>query len=310
LNEHIASDPITLHHCTKQKKLSKRLDKAELNAQLNSDIGTGQPALLQSELLPGASGFLSAVASHTLKLSMAPGEFITAIRSRLCMRQCPQDRFCPCCEALLDSFGRHAELCMAAGDHVACHIAARNITGRFASTAGFAPTLEKAELLPPRPDDLASSNLRRPADVFLPSWDFGSLAAFDFAIVSPQRQDVLSQASQTSGAAATLYETHKRAHLNTEVECAQQGVIFIPLVAETSGGWGPTGFATLRKLAKVAGQRLGKDEEASLSQLLERLSVAIRSAQARAVLRRAGGSDVLAEDPLETAATALVAFAA
>ena len=76
-------------------------------------------------------------------------------------------------------------------------------------------------------------------------------------------------------------------------------------MADTSGGWGPTGFASLRKLAKVAGQRWGNDEEASLSQLLERLSVAT---QARSVLRRAGGSDGLAEDPLEAAATALVAF--
>ena len=86
-------------------------------------------------------------------------------------------------------------------------------------------------------------------------------------------------------------------------------MLFIPVVAETSGGWGPIGFATPRKLAKVAGQRWGKDEEASLSHLLERLSVAIRSAQARAVLRRAGGSEALAEDASEDAATALVAFA-
>ena len=125
---------------------------------------------------------------------------------------------------------------MAAGDHTASHNTARNITGRFAANAGLAPTLEKAELLPPRPDDPSSANLRRPADVFLPSWDFGSPAAFDFAIVSPQRQDVLSQASQTSGAAALLYEQHKRVYLNTEAECAQQGVLFIPLVAESTGG--------------------------------------------------------------------------
>ena len=93
----------------KQKELSKRLDKAELDAQLNGDIGTGQRASLQSELLPGASGFLSAVPSLNLKLNMSPGEFITEIRSRLSMRHYPLDRHCPCCDALLDSFGRHSE---------------------------------------------------------------------------------------------------------------------------------------------------------------------------------------------------------
>ena len=81
------------------------------------------------------------------------------------------------------------------------------------------------------------------------------------------------------------------------------------MVAESSGGWGTAGFTTLHKLAKVSGQRWGKDVEASLSHLLERLSVAIRSAQARATLRRAGGVDDLAEYPLDAAATALAATA-
>ena len=85
------------------------------------------------------------------------------------------------------------------------------------------------------------------------------------------------------------------------------GVLFIPVVAEFPGGWGPTGFATLRKLAKASGQRWGREEEASLSHLLERLSVAIRSAHARAVLRRAGGVDDLAEDPIDAAVTAMIA---
>ena len=112
---------------------------------------------------------------------------------------------------------------------------------------------------------------------------------------------------ETSGAAALLYEQHKRVYLNTEAECAQQGVLFIPLVAEYTGGWGPSGFATLQKLARIAGQRWGRDQEASLSHLLERLSVAIRSAHARAVLRRAGSADGLADDPVDAAATALIA---
>ena len=107
-----------------------------------------------------------------------------------------------------------------------------------------------------------------------------------------------------------LYEDHKRSYLNTAAECSEQGVLFVPFVAESSGGWGTTGFTTLHKLAKASGQRWGKDVEASLSHLLERLSVAIRSAHARAVLRRAGGVDDLAEDPLDAAATALVATTA
>ena len=195
LNDHLGTDPVTLSGCGSQMGLSKRLDQAELQAQLQGSTGAGQRASILSELLPGASGFLTAIPSQTLGLAKKPAEFTAAIKTRLLMRQYSDDRHCPCCDAILDSFGRHAELCMAAGDHTACHNVARNIVGRFACNAGLSPTLEKAGLLPPRPNDPASSNLRRPADVYVPSWDFDSPAAFDFASVSPRRQDVLSQAS-------------------------------------------------------------------------------------------------------------------
>ena len=69
---------------------------------------------------------------------------------------------------------------------------------------------------------------------------------------------------------------------------------------------GPSGFATFQKLAKAAGQR-GRDTETSLSHLLERLSVAVRSAHARAVLRRAGGVDDLTEDAVDATASVLMA---
>ena len=312
LNHHLGPSRATLGELDglKQKEVSKRLDESELTAQLASQLSASQLASLRSELLPGASGFLSATPSIALGLSMEPAEFVVSIKTRLHMRQYPHARFCPCCDAVLDAFGCHADTCMAAGDHLACHNVARNLVGRIACNAGLAPTLEKAELLPPPPDDPSSTNHRRPADVFLPSFDFGAPAALDLAIISPQRQDVLTQAVLASGAAAVQYEQRKRNFLDTETQCSQQGVLFIPMVAESSGGWGPSGRSTLRKLAKAAGQRCARDEETSLSQILERLSVAVRAAKARAVLRRAGGVDDLAGDPIDAAATALAATSA
>ena len=55
---------------------------------------------------------------------------------------------------------------------------------------------------------------------------------------------------------------------------------------------------------------MGKNVKASLGHLLERLSVAIHSAQARAVPRCAGGVDDPAEDSLDAVSTALVVIAA
>ena len=118
------------------------------------------------------------------------------------------------------------------------------------------------------------------------------------------------QAARETGHAAAAYEERKRSFLQTEEECRQQGILFVPLVAESSGGWGPTALAVFRKLAKRSAGRAGLDTPAAaiLPRFLERLSVSIRGAKARAVLRRAPRSSFLtAMSGIEAAATALAA---
>ena len=187
-----------------------------------------------------------------------------------------------------------------------CHNTVRNKVGRFAASAGLDPTFEQAHLLPPRPDDPLGSNLRRPADVFLPSWIHGAPAALDFAVVSPQRQDVVSEAASGAGVAASHYEAHKRNFLNTASECQQQRVNFFPMVAESTGGWGPEGLKTLRRLAKVSAARTGSEDCLVLGQMLQSLCVAIRSAKARAVLRRGGAPLDTSISEVEAAETTLL----
>ena len=271
-----------------QRSLSSLLDAAEHESQIAS-AEAAEAANLRSEALWGASGFLSATPSKVLGLAMPANEFIEEIKVRLWIATHPHDHFCPSCDMISDRFGLHCRRCTTGGDITACHHSARNLVCRFAESAGQNPTPEQAHLLPPRPDDPTGSNLRRPADVYLPTWVHGQPAALDLAITSPQRQEVLAQASRIAGFAATEYETRKRTHLDTEEECRQQGILFIPIVAETSGGWGPSALATFKKLAKRAAGRGGlfNPERAVLPQFLERISIAIRSAKARAVLRRA-----------------------
>ena len=110
-----------------------------------------------------------------------------------------------------------------------------------------------------------------------------------------------------AGAAAVEYEGRKRQFLNTEEECRQQGILFVPLVAESSGGWGPTALSTFRKIAKRAAGRGGfaAADKAVLPQFLERACIAIRSAKARAVLRRSGASLSAGSSVFEAARAAL-----
>ena len=120
--------------------------------------------------------------------------------------------------------------------------AARNRTGVFATAAGQNPTLEQPGLLQPSPAQPNAAQ-RRPADVYLPSWN-GSPAALDFAITSPHRLDAPREATSTAGAAAAVYEAHRRAYLNTAEDCVAQGIAFIPMVGEPFGGWGTSAICT------------------------------------------------------------------
>ncbi|CAE7804962.1 unnamed protein product, partial [Symbiodinium microadriaticum] len=102
-----------------------------------------------------------------------------------------------------------------------------------AERAGFRPEPEKPGLLlPQRPDDTRVAH-RRPADIYLPSL-YGTPAALDLAVTAPQRQESLGRAGQHALAAATAYAEVKSSHLDTARVCAEQGLKFVPMVAEAT----------------------------------------------------------------------------
>ena len=248
-----------------------------------------QRAAILAETLPGASGFLSAIPSKTLGLAMEPAEFRIEVLRRLTMPVYSEDSYCPLCDAVLDKFGFHALVCTCGGDKVLTHNAARNHLGRYCSTAGLGSELERPGLLPPRPDWPSDTGLRRPADVYIPMWSFGTPVALDLAITSPQRQSSIRTASLQAGSAARWYEDFKRNYQDTEAQCLAHGVAFLPLVAESSGGWGSSAMKCFRRLAKMTSHN-DVDAAASLGALLQGLSVTMRTFAARAVLKRASTS--------------------
>ena len=176
--------------------------------------------------------------------------------------------------------------------------------------------LEKAGLLPPDPNT-TGNNLRRPADVYLPTWRGGAAAALDMAVASPQRQDAPRLDARRLDAAARAYEDHKRMHLNTADECTRQGVTFVPMVAEPSGGWGPSGMSTLMRIAGIAAPKMGVTTGVALQQYLQQMCTVIRRAKARAILRRENGTwdelpgyHIAARNALNVASDELMADAA
>ena len=176
-------------------------------------------------------------------------------------------------------------MCSCGGDRTTRHNALRNLSGSFAAQAVLNPVLEKPALLPPSPD-YPNAGGRRPADIFLPTWFGGRPAALDFAITCPCRHDLLHTTAQTAGAAAALYASRKRAFLNTEADCERQGMNFVPMIAETSGGWHTDALKTLLGIARAHSARTGQRTAQVLEVFLQRTSVCIRRANAIATLRR------------------------
>ena len=266
----------------KQKTLMHMMDEASWQDQLANSSTTRQ-ALLRSEAEPGARAFLAAKPGGATRMQSAI--FVTELRHRLGIPDAVQDCWCPQCHGIMDTLSLHAGTCVAGGEKTLRHTAVRDALCKWADRAGLQPEKERPGLLlPQRPEDVNAQN-RRPADIFLPSLH-GSPAALDIAITAPQRQDVLVQAAGSALAAASAYAATKASHLNTAHLCSQQGVRFVPVVAESTGAWEREAGQLILQIACNAAARLGDSASVLHSELLQELSVLIRSHRARAVLRR------------------------
>jgi hypothetical protein len=158
-------------HPACQQSLSKLLDRTEHNADF-ATVTLAEQANLNSEMLPGASHWLEAVPSKVFKLALEPEEFTAELKRRLGADVYPEDGWCPLCDCVSDSKGAHPGLCAAGRDRVTKHNASRNLGNSFAQAAEQHPELERPGLLLPSPDQ-PDAQLRRPADVYLPSWHGG-----------------------------------------------------------------------------------------------------------------------------------------
>ena len=118
-----------------------------------------------------------------------------------------------------------------------------------AVAAGLGPVKEGHFLLP--------GNDRRPADVLVPNWTGGKDAAMDVKVTTPIKVTTMPGAANTAGFA--LDHAHKGKLDGAEEACRRQGLAFLPLVAETFGGWHPSAQREVKKLGSaLARHRAGR----------------------------------------------------
>ena len=93
----------------------------------------------------------------------------------------------------------------------------------------------------------------KPGDVVIPYWIDGRRCLLDVGITNPTNTNVLAHAARETGYAANQYSESKRAKAANSA--LFEGSVFLPLIAETFGGWHNVAVEQLKRIAcSVASQ--------------------------------------------------------
>jgi hypothetical protein len=222
-----------------------------------------------------ASAWLLAVPSFSLGLKMTNDQFQCLLRLRLGLAVYSCQRLCPLCRrAPLDVLEHHSLACGSGGDRIMRHNIVRDCLFSMCQTAGLCPRKEERH-----PDSSF-----KPGDVFIPTWSLGRPAALDVSITSPLQAATLERAAGSDGHAGEVRfqeKTNKYAAV-----CANTGIHFIPIVAETFGRFCPESLACLTKIARMWGSRCSLSPSVASSFFFQSLSFALQRGNAEMLLRR------------------------
>ena len=88
----------------------------------------------------------------------------------------------------------------------------------------------------------------------------------------------ISEQKCAPGYALTV--AHKRKMREVEEDCRRQGIAFLPMAAESFGGWHPVAEREVRKLAAALSRHSGQEEEEALCHLWGRLGILLQRGNA------------------------------
>ena len=187
------------------------------------------------------------------------------------------DAHCPFCDAIADRYGDHARACPCGGGRAKLHN--RLVVAARTRAAGTHTEVEKPGLLPPRCDEggqaedgAARGSGRRPADVFLEAWRPKRLLSWTW-LTSGMRPGNPAAVADAGDRPTANYEAKKRQHLQTQQLCTNEGIHFIPLVAEgCAGGWAPAAQQLWQQLGRAVAAISGEPASVKTDWLLQRQS--------------------------------------
>ena len=216
-------------------------------------------------------------------------EFVTAVKFRLGMQIYDEAGKCPSCGKESDQLGDHGMVCGTGGERISRHNAFRDALFDTAASAGLAPLKEERALLP--------GNNRRPADILIRHWCGGRDAALDVTITHPLKNDTRAGAAATPGHAATVtYDSKMRGAAEL---CRAEGLAFIPIVAESLGGFHPVAVEQLKKIASALARHSAQEESETIHHLFSRCSLLLQRGTAALLLNRIPSHPTAADSGIE-----------
>ena len=259
-----------------QRSFSKVINNALFEKLVSTAPDVRSRALSLSTSIKHAGDWLSVIPSRALGLHVQDRDFCCCLRYWLSIPLC-EEGYCPVCGAPTDPFGDHYVMCKGLGDRIWRHDNLKEVIFSAARSAALAPRKEIPALIP-------GSN-SRPADVYLPIWERGASAALDVTVISPLQSLTINQSAVTQGHAITVARSRKFAAHGEA--CRGAGVVFIPLVVESLGGWCKESASVIARIARLQGHRLNNDIPDSVHHLFQRLSISLWKSNATMWANRA-----------------------
>lgn len=267
-----------------QQRLSTECHGA-LFERLKSKSSIRSQNLMLSCTMPHASDWLLAPPIHGLGLGLQSDVFRTALKFRLGMPLFSEPFPCPAlsgegkaCGAEMDVFGDHAPCCHHGPSLLFRHNNVRDILGHAARGAGLsAVVIEKK-------NQIDGSNAK-PGDITVQQYHRGfASSAFDVTITHPLQQKYKEIAMEEAGMVAE--EAHDRKLLKSLEVCQKEGIHFVPLAWESTGGATETVHETVRKWTELEGARGGYPAYLIRRNLYSQISCCLQRHLAQAVIDR------------------------
>lgn len=253
--------------------------------QLRTKSSVRSRNLMLASTMPHASDWLLTPPIPGLGLALGSDCFRTALMFRLGMPLFREPFPCAAitssgvvCDCQMDIYGDHALCCHNGASLLFRHNSIRDILGHAARAAGLSAVVTEKK------HQVEGSNAK-PGDITVQHYHRGfATSAFDVTISHPLQKKYLDIAMTEAGVVAE--DAHDRKLLKSLEVCQREGIHFVPLAWESTGGATETVHETIRKWTNMESARAGYPAKLIRRNLYSQISVSLQRSLAQAVIDR------------------------